>query len=122
MISLVLRLVLALVCVPALAADANTRQSLNTLEMSQLSFVSDSACTRDCENKYMECGRGRTGKDMKRCAAERKLCYRGCAAAVSRAECTKGCDGKYFQCGKGGGAKDMKQCANDRKVCYRRCS
>lgn len=122
MLSLLLRFVLVLACVPALAADNNTRQHLNSSGMSPLVLVSDSACTRTCEAKYMECGRGRTGKDMKQCAGERKVCYRGCVAATSHAECTKGCDGKYVQCGKGGGGKDIKQCANDRKICYRRCS
>ena len=121
-IYLLVRVMLALVPLSAMAADASRDERSKTYPTSYLVSVSTSECTKGCDAKYFQCAKGNSGKDMKRCADERKVCYQRCAAAASLSDCTKACDGKYAQCGKGRSGKDMKQCANERKVCYQRCT
>ena len=106
----------------AMANDAISNHPTNVSRSSYLVSVSTSQCTKQCDGKYDQCAKGKTGKDMKQCAEERRVCYSRCSAAASRADCTKGCEGKYAQCGKSNGGKDMKQCSSERKVCYARCA
>ena len=121
MILILLRFALVLMSLPAKAANANYQEQWNVVRPSYLVFVSSSACTNTCNSKYIECGKGHGGKDMKQCASERKVCYQSCPSATSGSECTTACNRKYIECGKGRSGKDMKQCSDERKVCYRRC-
>lgn len=121
MILMLLRFALVLMSLPAMAANANYQGKWNISEPSYLVFVSSSACTKTCDNKYIDCGKRYGGKDMKQCASERKVCYRNCPSVTSSSECTNACNKKYIECGKGRSGRDMKQCSDERKVCYRRC-
>lgn len=121
MILMLLRLAIVLLSLPAMAADAKYQEQWNKSQSSYLVFVSSAACTNACNSKYIECGKGHGGRDMKQCVSERKVCYRNCPSAASSSECTNVCNKKYIECGKGRSGKDMKQCSDDRKVCYRRC-
>ena len=121
-VKLLVRLTLIVAPVCAMAVGTTIPPPSTTIPSSYLVAVATSECTTGCDAKYFQCTKGKSGRDMKQCADERRACYQRCSAAASRTDCKKGCDGGYAQCGKSGSGKDMRQCAKERKACYQRCS
>ena len=78
MTSLLLRFALLLMSLPAVAANATFLGEWNVSQSTHLVLVSTSACKKACEDKYAKCAKGNSGKDMKQCADERKVCYKPC--------------------------------------------